>query len=181
MISGNELVNGVQLVRYSRSEDDRGFFLRHFSRETMDRDGLNPSVDQANLSYNRSRLTMRGFHYQADPHGEDKTISVLRGKILLAVVDVDPASSTYREHSTIELTEFGAQAHVGKLKATAFLTLTDDVLVHYFMSAPYVPAAARGFRYDDPAFNVPWPTVPAVVSERDLAWPPWVEEAHEDR
>jgi dTDP-4-dehydrorhamnose 3,5-epimerase len=35
----------------------------------------------------------------------------------------------------------------------------------------YVAEAARGFRWDDPLFQVQWPARPAVISERDRSYP----------
>ena len=43
---------------------------------------------------------------------------------------------------------------------------TREVLVHL-----YVPDAARGVRFDDPAFGIDWPVAPAVMSERDRSYP----------
>ena len=39
------------------------------------------------------------------------------------------------------------------------------------MSHRYVPEAARGVRWDDPALAIEWPAAPALISERDRAWP----------
>ena len=61
--------------------------------------------------------------------------------------------------------------------AHGLYTLADDTVVHYQMSRPYVAEAARGARWDDPAFAIEWPGEPALVSPRDRAWPDWDEEA----
>jgi len=34
----------------------------------------------------------------------------------------------------------------------------------------YHPDAARGVRWDDPAFGIAWPARPAVISDRDAAY-----------
>ena len=59
--------------------------------------------------------------------------------------------------------------------AHGFITLEDHTVVRYEISAFYVPEAARGFRYDDPAFGIAWPMAPAVINARDLAFPPFAE------
>jgi dTDP-4-dehydrorhamnose 3,5-epimerase-like enzyme len=38
-------------------------------------------------------------------------------------------------------------------------------------SAFYTPDAARGARYDDPAFAIQWPLPATLVSEPDRNWP----------
>jgi dTDP-4-dehydrorhamnose 3,5-epimerase len=43
--------------------------------------------------------------------------------------------------------------------------------VFYQISTPYVPTAARGARWDDPAFAIAWPREPTVISDKDAAWP----------
>ena len=55
--------------------------------------------------------------------------------------------------------------------ARGFVTLADDTEVLYQMSHPYVPDAARGARFDDPAFGIDWPVAPAVISGRDRTYP----------
>ena len=52
-----------------------------------------------------------------------------------------------------------------------FLTLQDNTEVFYQMSEFYVPENARGFRYDDPAFNIEWPGEVTIISERDKNYP----------
>ena len=53
----------------------------------------------------------------------------------------------------------------------ALRTLTDDAEVAYQMSAPYAPRAARGVRFDDPAFGIEWPGEVVVINERDRTYP----------
>ena len=55
--------------------------------------------------------------------------------------------------------------------AHGFLTLQDHSLALYLVSAPYDPLRERGVRWDDPAFGIVWPFLPACVSDRDAAHP----------
>jgi dTDP-4-dehydrorhamnose 3,5-epimerase len=46
--------------------------------------------------------------------------------------------------------------------------------VLYLMSHAYVDGAARGVRWDDPAFGIEWPEPPVdgrTISQRDAAYP----------
>jgi dTDP-4-dehydrorhamnose 3,5-epimerase len=43
--------------------------------------------------------------------------------------------------------------------------------VLYQISEYHLPEAARGVRWDDPAFAIAWPLSPAVISERDRSFP----------
>ena len=39
------------------------------------------------------------------------------------------------------------------------------------VNAPFAPDAARGVRFDDPAFGIEWPEEILVVNERDRTYP----------
>ena len=55
--------------------------------------------------------------------------------------------------------------------AHGFLTLRARTEVFYQMGEFHVPEAARGFRWNDPAFALSWPAAPQVISERDRTHP----------
>lgn len=55
--------------------------------------------------------------------------------------------------------------------AHGFITLQDHTEVFYQMTEFYVPESAVGYRYDDPAFSIPWPLPVKVISERDKTYP----------
>jgi dTDP-4-dehydrorhamnose 3,5-epimerase len=39
------------------------------------------------------------------------------------------------------------------------------------MGAEYVPEAAGGLRWNNPAIAIKWPFAPVVISDRDASWP----------
>ena len=61
--------------------------------------------------------------------------------------------------------------YIPKGCAHGFLTLEDDSEVLYQMTEVWVPEAARGVRFDDPAFGIAWPGDPVVVNDRDRSYP----------
>jgi dTDP-4-dehydrorhamnose 3,5-epimerase len=163
---------GAFVLESERFPDERGFFARTFCQQEFEANGLSPAVAQCNLSYNAKKGTLRGLHFQAAPHGEEKLVRVTRGAIFDVIVDLRPASPTFRRHLVVELTAENRWAlYVPRDFAHGFQTLEDDTEVFYQMSQFFDPAAARGYRYDDPTFSIPWPFPPTVVSERDLALP----------
>ena len=40
----------------------------------------------------------------------------------------------------------------------------------------YSSEHGRGIRYDDPAFDIPWPLEVTAISDRDRSWPDFVVE-----
>jgi len=162
-------LEGVRVVEPERVHDERGFFAR-----TYDVADLGPVV-QMSTSFNARAGTLRGLHFQADPHGEDKLVRCTRGAIFDVAVDLRPGFPTRHRWFGVELTEEnGVALWIPKGFAHGFQTLVDDTEVLYAMSTPYVPGAGRGVRWDDPAFAIEWPKPPAggrTMSERDATYP----------
>ena len=163
---------GAALLELKRLEDDRGFFARAFCRQEFVDAGLEPAVEQCNLSSNHHVGTLRGFHYQLEPDAEAKTIRCLRGAIWDVIVDLRPDSPTRLQHYGVELNEDNRLAlHIPRGFGHAYLTLTDGAETLYQVSTAYTPGAERGLRWNDPALAVEWPVPVAHVSDKDASWP----------
>jgi dTDP-4-dehydrorhamnose 3,5-epimerase len=163
---------GAFVVELDKHADERGFFARTWCAREFAEHGLAPELAQANVSYNRLAGTLRGLHWQAAPHAEDKLVRVTAGAIWDVAVDLRPGSPTYTRHVGVRLdADNRAALWVPKGFAHGFLTLADGSEVVYQMSAFYEPAAARGARWDDPAFAIDWPAEVRVISERDATYP----------
>lgn len=166
-------VAGAFRIEPERREDERGFFARTYCVDELNQNGLDPKVVQRSISYNRKRATLRGMHFQAAPHEENKFVSCTRGEIYDVVLDLRPGSPSYRRWSAATLTADNQHIlYIPKGCAHGFITLTDDVIVNYEISEFHHAESARGVRYDDPAFAIAWPLSPEVIHPRDLAFPP---------
>ena len=148
-------------------EDQRGFFARNFCNESISKMSGYTDVAQANISYNKYKGTVRGFHFQVGGHEESKTVTVYQGSLHYKVVDLRKSSPTYLEHESFELSAFSGVVQVPKGCAPAFQTLEDDTLLHYYVSNAYSSSHELGIRFNDPYFNFRWPLEVSVISERD--------------
>lgn len=168
-------IDGVVVVEPERHVDERGFFARTFDAEHFAEHGLETAVVQCSTSFNLRAGTVRGMHWQAEPHGEAKLVRCTRGAVFDVAVDVRPGSPTFRRWCGVELSaENGRALFVPIGCAHGFQTLCDDSEVLYQISAPYVPRAACGFRWDDPRIGIRWPEAPSggrTLSERDATYP----------
>jgi dTDP-4-dehydrorhamnose 3,5-epimerase len=163
---------GAWLLEPERIEDERGFFARTFCRDELAKRGLDPSVAQCSVSYNHRRGTLRGLHFQSAPHEEVKLVRVTHGAVWDVIVDLRPDSPTFKHHFSVVLSaEEGNQLYIPKGMAHGFLTLEDATEVFYQISEPYAPESARGYRWDEPAFAIPWPEPVTVMSEKDRRLP----------
>ena len=82
--------------------DDRGEFWRSYCRRELAAAGVIFAVHQSTVSVNRSRHTLRGFHFQRPPSTEKKVLTVLTGSAHVVIVDVREGSPTYLGHVAFE-------------------------------------------------------------------------------
>ena len=98
-------VTGVQVIELAPLVDERGVFAVAFSCDVFNAHGLNPHVEQINLSFNPARGTLRGLHYQLAPYEEAKVVRCMRGAAHDVVVDLRPDSPTYCQWFGVDLNE----------------------------------------------------------------------------
>lgn len=152
--------------------DDRGFFARTFCERELAEHGLETNFVQHSASVSHKKGTLRGMHFQTEPHGEVKIVTCVRGAVLDVIIDLRPGSPAFRKWQAFELTEENRhRLYIPKGFAHGFQTLTDDVEIGYLISTFYEPSASAGVRYDDPAFGIEWPLPVSVISEKDKSWP----------
>lgn len=162
-------LSGAYLIRPEHIRDERGFFLRTWCKQEFQEHGLDVDLVQCNVSYNRRKGTVRGMHFQESPYGEVKIVRCVRGAIYDVIVDLRPESPTFKNHVAVELSATNADMlYVPQGFAHGFQTLENHSEVSYFMGSEYVPEAARGVRWDDPAFGIKWPIKSSItISEKD--------------
>jgi dTDP-4-dehydrorhamnose 3,5-epimerase len=164
---------GAFIVDIDPTSDERGFFARTFCAAELAEYGFSAAALQCSVSFNINKGTLRGMHYQAPPHDEDKLIRCTAGAIYDVIVDVRTGSASYGRWFGAELTAANRRALLApKGFAHGFLTLAEDSEVLYMISAPYAPGFARGFSWNDPKVAIVWPAKPVVVSARDAAYQP---------
>ena len=165
-------IAGAVLVESVPHGDDRGYFSRTFCQETFREAGLETNFVQANASFSARQGTLRGIHFQENPHEEAKVVRCTKGAIYDVTVDLRPDSKTYLQWQGVELTDDNhLQIYVPRGLAHGFLTMRDNVAVAYMVSAAYEPASEGGFRWDDPTFAIKWPGEITTISDKDASWP----------
>jgi dTDP-4-dehydrorhamnose 3,5-epimerase len=165
---------GLWRLRTQAARDERGAFTRLWCAADFARAGHGFEPVQVSLSETPVKGTLRGLHWQADPHGETKLVRVLRGEIFDVLVDLRRDQPTFGAHVCVEM-QAGDGVLVPPGVAHGFLTRAPDVMMVYAMDRDHEPAAARGLRYDDPALAIHWPEAPGIVGARDLTWPPFAD------
>lgn len=166
-------LRGVFLIEPEPSADERGFFARVVDRGEFEKRGLKWRFPECSISFTPQKGTLRGMHYQLPPYEEAKLIRCTRGAIYDVVVDMRADSPTYCQWAAVELNpDNRSLLYIPEGLAHGFQTLSDNTEVSYQISAPHVPRAARGVRWDDPSFAIEWPqAADRIMSERDRGWP----------
>jgi dTDP-4-dehydrorhamnose 3,5-epimerase len=163
---------GVFEIQIEPHSDARGFFARSWCEQEFKDKGLNSMLVQCSISVNTRKGTLRGMHYQAAPFQETKVIRCTQGSIYDVVLDLRPASVTFKDWIGVVLTaQKRNMIYVPAGCAHGFLTLENDAEVFYQISESYHPESARGVRWNDAAFRIDWPEKVDVISERDGNYP----------
>lgn len=163
---------GVFIVECAPRADHRGFFGRTYCEEEFIAQGLNTRWVQHNHTLTLQAGSVRGMHWQADPHPETKLVRCLAGRVLDVVVDVRRESPTFGHWEAVELSAQNMRAlYIPAGFAHGFQCLEETCELFYLMSDFYRADLACGIRCDDPALKIAWPLPVKNLSERDAALP----------
>ena len=165
-------IAGLKVVELAVHGDERGWFKENWQRAKMTALGVpDLRVVQNNISYNDSRGVTRGVH--AEPW--DKFVSVARGSVFGAWVDLREGSATYGRTFTCTLDPSRA-IYVPRGVGNSFQALEDGTAYTYLVDAHWSAELKSTYTFvnlADPALAIDWP-IPlseATVSEADLAHP----------
>lgn len=154
-------------------EDSRGYFFEAYNQSVFEAEGLQYNFVQDNQSFSKYG-TIRGLHYQQNPHAQCKLVRVLQGQILDVAVDIRKNSPTYKKVFSVELTdENKKQLLIPAGFAHGFSVLSQTAAVMYKCDALYNKESEAGIIYNDPELAIDWqlPAGTEIVSDKDLALP----------
>ena len=165
---------GVRLITPRRFGDHRGFFSESYSRKALAEQGIDIEFCQDNHSLSAQVGTIRGLHFQAPPHAQDKLVRCGKGRLFDVAVDIRKGSPTYGQWVGEELSfENGRQLLVPAGFLHGFATLEPDTELIYKCTDYYAPECDGAVRFDDPDIGIDWgiDNSEAVLSEKDAVAP----------
>lgn len=164
-------IPGAVLVEPRVFGDARGFVLETYRQSDFVRAGIPVPFVQENHSHS-SRGTLRGLHYQRDPHAQGKFVRAVTGHIFDVAVDMRPESPGYGQWVGAHLTAENRHGlYIPAGCAHGFCVLSDTADVTYLLTGEYAPAHEAGIAWDDPSIAIDWPITEPLLSPRDQAWP----------
>jgi len=163
---------GVKLLTPKRFGDARGFFSESWNKARMAQAGLDYDFVQDNHSLSARPGTLRGLHFQAPPHAQDKLVRCGRGRLFDVAVDIRKGSPTYGAWVGVELSfENGRQLLVPAGFLHGFVTRDPDTEIVYKCSDYYAPESDGAVRWDSCGIDWDLGGSEPVLSEKDAAAP----------
>ncbi len=148
---------GLLVITPPRFGDDRGFFAETYSAAKLADHGIATTFVQDNHSFSVEAGTVRGLHFQAPPHAQDKLVRCGRGRLFDVAVDIRKGSPTYGKWFGIELTfENGQQLLVPAGFAHGFVTREPGTEIIYKCSDYYAPDTEGAVIWSDPEIGIEW-------------------------
>jgi len=168
MVITETKLKGAFVIDLAPFEDVRGFFARSWSEREFEAFGINGRFVESNVSFNKKKGTLRGMHFQLPPYEQTKLVRCTRGSIYDVIIDMRSDSPTFKQWVAVELSaENHRTLYVPGAFAHGFQTLEDNTEIFYQVSSYYAADHASGVRWNDPAFNITWPSNDLVMIPRD--------------
>ena len=176
-VSSAPRIDGALLFRPEPHVDERGFFCRTFDADVVRGAGLDPAAFVQHSLSRSARGVVRGLHVRRGD-GEAKLVRCSSGAVFDVVVDLRPASPTYRNWESFDLRDDEqVTLYVPAGCAHGFQALTEIADVAYLIDRAHDPSEDVSIAFDDPDLAIPWPLPVTTMSSRDRLAPPLADAA----
>ena len=161
---GKTTLEGVLKITLDAFEDHRGYYIETYNEELYKGNGINIKFIQDDISVS-SKNVLRGIHGDQNTW---KLISCLEGEFYLAVINYNEQSPQYKQWESFTLSE---QSRIQILVPPRFgnghLVLSERAIFHYKQNTYYNPEGQFTILWNDPEYNIKWPTADPILSKRD--------------
>ncbi len=165
-------IKDLYVIEVDAYKDSRGMFTRTYCKKEFAQINFDKEFVQINFSFNKSKGTLRGMHYQEVPFEETKLIRCSSGKVFDVAIDLRKNSGTYLEWFGTDLSrENMRMILIPGGFAHGFITLEDDSELIYHHTEYHNPSSERGIRYEDKTINIKWPVEVTTISDKDNNYP----------
>ena len=158
-------LDGVKLINPPTNfEDFRGSYVEIYNQRLYQEVGLREHFIQDDISTSRQNV-LRGIHGDATT---TKLISCLYGSFYMVVVNNDPDSPQYKKWEAFTLSDCNRiQILVPPKYGNGHLVLTKVAIFHYKQTTEYNRNGQFTITWNDPEYNLWWPTKNPILSTRD--------------
>tara|TARA_B100000780_G_C21070175_1_gene430580 strand:+ start:449 stop:973 length:525 start_codon:yes stop_codon:yes gene_type:complete len=167
MIIQSTNINDLKIIKLNKFNDSRGVFYRNFCEKEL-QSITKKKIVQSNISINKKKFTLRGFHYQKNPSKEGKFITCVTGNVFNVTIDLRKKSKSYLKLVKMNInSKKNNIIYIPPGCANAYLTLEKNTIIHYSMTDFYKPETYEKFNYKSKEIKIKWPAKPAVISLQD--------------
>lgn len=170
MLKEVDQLGGAQVIEVRRFGDERGYFCETYNSKKASELGIGSEFVQDNESLSVETGTIRGLHFQRDPHAQGKLVRVLAGSVMDVIVDIRTESPTFGDHAMVRLDAHeGRQLWIPPGFAHGFCSLEPNMVMAYKVTDFYSAEADRSIQWNDADLGVVWPDIadPASLSAKD--------------
>lgn len=159
---------GVKLVVPTYFEDNRGYSAEAYNDRTLREYGISEQFVVDYICLNISSNTVRGIHFQNNPHPQTKLVRVLQGEILDFIIDLRKDSPSYKKWiSQVISAENRKQLYLPSGYGHAYITKQPNTVVLYKFDDYYDRDLVRAIRWNDPEIGIDWGVETPVLSKND--------------
>lgn len=163
---------GVKVIEPTYFEDNRGYSAEAYNDRTLLEYGINTKFVVDYICFNKEAGTIRGIHFQNNPHPQVKLVRVVHGEILDFVVDVRKDSPTYKKWTSMIISEENRkQLYLPSGYGHAYVTRKPGTVVLYKFDDYYDRELVRAVRWNDPELGLDWNIGNPVLSASDSTAP----------
>jgi dTDP-4-dehydrorhamnose 3,5-epimerase len=158
-------LNGVMLITPPTIfEDFRGEYIETYNKDLYFKNGITVDFIQDDISLSRKNV-LRGIHGDQETW---KLVSCLIGSFYLVVINNDPYSKEYKKHVNFTLSDKNKlQVLIPPKFGNGHLVISDYAIFHYKQSTLYNRNGQFTIKWNDPEYNLWWPLINPLLSERD--------------
>jgi len=158
----------IILLKIKSFKDNRGEFIKIFSKDNMNFLGKNFNPKQINFVINSQKGVTRGLHYQIKKFAEKKVITCIKGKIQCVIVQMDKKKKNYLKYYSFLLSQKNQRILVVPKKyANGYQVLTKGSELIYMSDNFYKKKYEKILNPDDPKIKINWKIKKKIQTNKD--------------
>ena len=158
---------GVYLIENFIRNDNRGYFIKTYTRSLALLNNLDIEVKEIYYSFSKKNV-IRGMHFQRPPMDHAKLIYLTSGQITDVILDIRKSSKTYLKYIDLELSAKKNALFIPSGIAHGFLSKEDDTTVVYNQTSVYSKIHDDGILWNSFGYN--WGVRDPILSDRDKSF-----------
>lgn len=162
-------ISGVMVILPFLAEDIRGNFIKDYSREIFDKNGITYNLKEVFYT-NSYKGVIRAIHFQRQKQ-QPKLVRCLKGKVFDVVVDLRRKSQTFGQWLSFDLSEKNNHEILVPAGCGHGYLVIEDAIVSYKCAEKFYGEYDDGIIWNDMDLGIDWPTTlvdgKVILSDKD--------------